>query len=79
VLDYMSHAVPFYNEGSIALVLYLGFCGGAQIAYDNVLQPFFKQHEEAIDAKLAEAQETVTKKVVERVGSKSGLFGKKKN
>ena len=48
VVDYFFKLVlPFYNEAMIAFVVYLGFGGGAQLLYENILRV------RAIDMNLA--------------------------
>ena len=59
ILDYVAFFIPFYTEANILLVLYLGFGGGATIAYAQVLKPLLKEHEAAIDEGLAKAQAKV--------------------
>ena len=54
VLDYVAFVIPFYAEANIAIVTFLAFGGGAELAY-KVLRPIIKEHEATIDSKLMEA------------------------
>ena len=64
VLDYVAFVIPFYAEAEIALVVFLAFGGGAKMAY-GLLRPILKQHEAAVDAAMADAQQRAQAKVAE--------------
>ena len=51
ILDYVSVIIPFYEEAYIGFVIFLGFLGGANMIYSQVLRPFLLEHESLIDAK----------------------------
>ena len=51
ILDYVSVIIPFYEEAYIAFIISLGFFGGADIIYSQLLRPFLKEHEALIDEK----------------------------
>lgn len=51
ILDYVSVIIPFYEEAYIGFLIFLGFLGGADMIYAQVLRPFLKENEALIDAK----------------------------
>ena len=55
VCDYVAFAVPFYEEASLGLIVFLAFFGGSKMAYSTVLQPLLKKHEAVIDETLQDA------------------------
>ena len=66
IVDYVAFVIPFYTEAHIAIVTYMAFLGGANVAY-GILRPILKQHEAIIDQKIAEAKDVVTELQAEGV------------
>lgn len=56
IVDYVGSIIPFYVEANIALVVFLGFFGGAEIAYKQVIGPILLQYQGQIDEAIAEAK-----------------------
>ena len=48
--------IPFYNEGYLVVLVYLGFLGGANHAFSK-LRPLLKHYEQDIDQGLQQARE----------------------
>ena len=65
ILDFVSFAIPFYNDGMIGLTIYLAFFGGADHIYKVFMKPFMKEHEALVDAHIAKAKVKVTGAVAE--------------
>ena len=62
MLDYVAFVIPMYTDASIAVIVYLGFFGGAQVIYSNLLQPLLLKHEKEIDTKIDAALKTAQNK-----------------
>ena len=63
VLDYVAFVIPFYHEAATGFIIYCAFFGGSKQLYGTVLQPFIKQHEALIDAKLDQAKAMADEKI----------------
>jgi len=63
--DYLGKFILFYQEGSLAIVVYLAFFGGSRMVY-GLLKPLLKKHEAVIDKQLNKAAEKA-----EQYGGKS--------
>ena len=57
ICDYVAFIIPFYNEITLGVIVYLGFLNGAQQIYNMALRPLLKQYEADIDENLAELKE----------------------
>jgi receptor expression-enhancing protein 5/6 len=55
IADYLLFIIPFYNEASIATIVFLAFFNGARMAYD-IVRPVLLANEKQIDQALADAQ-----------------------
>lgn len=74
ILDYVSFIIPFYEEATLGLVVWLGFFDGARIIYQTFLRPVLKAHEAEIDANLADATNIAREKVGELGAAAPGML-----
>ena len=56
ILDYVAFVIPFYTEAYIALIIALGFFGGAEMLYKQVIGPLLLKYEGDIDQAMAKAK-----------------------
>ena len=60
IVDYVAFIIPFYNEASLAFIVYLAWGNGATHIYKTLLKPLLKEHEKFIDDALAQAKAQAT-------------------